>query len=318
MSGKLTSSVGNKGKATNRKEDVLQVQKWLNAALVPKLKPKQANPVLGSIVLGKIPPFAALAEDGVAGPTTAAAIAWFQRNVVVQDHPDGVVSQHGETLDSLETPLTEAEVAKLVADAIALPKTGSGAPISESDYQTMATDLGAEVAAVKAVAKVESGNSGFIADGRPIVRFEAHQFSKRTSHLYDASFPLISVLHRDDSLVHGGEAGLKREYTRLTMAMALDRDAALESTSWGLFQIMGFNFSTAGFGSVSAMIAAMFLTEGEQLKAFGSLIKKNGWAPYLKDKQWANFAVHYNGPDYGDYDDQMQKAYEQFSAAPKK
>jgi hypothetical protein len=37
-----------------------------------------------------------------------------------------------------------------------------------------------------------------------------------------------------------------------------------------------------------------------------------------KDKQWANFAVHYNGPDYGDYDDHMQKAYEQFSPAPKK
>ena len=318
MSGKLTSSVGKKGKATNRKADVLQVQKWLNAALVPKLKPKQASAALAAIGLGKIPPFAALAEDGDAGPTTTAAIAWFQCNVVELEHPDGVVSHHGATVDSLQVPLPEAAVAQLVTDAIALPKTGSGALITDSDYQSTATDLGVEVATVKAVAKVESGRAGFIADGRPVIRFEAHQFSARTGHLYDVIFPLISVLHRNDSLVQGGEAGLKREYTRLTMAMALDREAALRSTSWGLFQIMGFNFGDAGFSSVSTMVAAMFLTEGEQLKAFGNFIKKRNYVSYLKDQQWANFAVHYNGPDYGDYDDQMQAAYEQFSAPAKK
>jgi len=50
--------------------------------------------------------------------------------------------------------------------------------------------------------------------------------------------------------------------------MALDRDAALRSTSWGLFQIMGLNHQRANFNSVDEMINAMSKTEAHQLRAF--------------------------------------------------
>jgi hypothetical protein len=32
----------------------------------------------------------------------------------------------------------------------------------------------------------------------------------------------------------------------------------------------------------------------------------------LKNKDWAGFARHYNGPDYGDYDKRMERAYKRF------
>lgn len=38
--------------------------------------------------------------------------------------------------------------------------------------------------------------------------------------------------------------------------MSIHREAALHSTSWGAFQIMGFNFALYGFHSVEDFVAA--------------------------------------------------------------
>ena len=46
---------------------------------------------------------------------------------------------------------------------------------------------------MQAVVEVESGRlGGFAADGRPIILFEPHIFSRRTNRMYDASHPTIS------------------------------------------------------------------------------------------------------------------------------
>jgi hypothetical protein len=44
--------------------------------------------------------------------------------------------------------------------------------------------------------------------------------------------------------------------------MTFDEQAALESASWGLGQVMGFNAKTAGFADVHAMVDAMVAGEG--------------------------------------------------------
>jgi hypothetical protein len=90
----------------------------------------------------------------------------------------------------------------------------------------------------------------------PLIRFEAHQFSRLTKHFHDHVFPEISVRKRYDSLVQGGAAGRRREHNRLQKAMILDRTAALESASWGLFQIMGFNYASVNLRSVEELVAA--------------------------------------------------------------
>jgi hypothetical protein len=40
----------------------------------------------------------------------------------------------------------------------------------------------------------------------------------------------------------------------LAKAVQLDRTAALKSTSWGLGQVMGFNYDKAGYDSVESMV----------------------------------------------------------------
>ena len=65
-------------------------------------------------------------------------------------------------------------------------------------------------------------------------------------------------------LYKGGE----KEYERIDKAMALNTKAALESASWGRFQIMGFNYQNAGFAAVETFINAMFESEAS---SFGRL-----------------------------------------------
>jgi hypothetical protein len=253
-----------------------------------------------------------LDETGVIDDKTVAAIVWFQKNVVKIKSPDGVIGPSGPTWRALSQPNLKTKMRLLIFDLVALPSVGAGRKLQEQDFADVAAALGVGIPEVKAVQSVESAGSGFIEDGRPIIRFEAHQFSRLTQHFYDHVFPQISVRKRNDSLVQGGAAGRRREYYRLQKAMILDRTAALEATSWGLFQIMGFNYAAVNMRSVEELVAAMYKSEREQLKLFGEFVKKTGLADALKHKNWADFARRYNGHDYGDYDKKLERAYKSY------
>ena len=315
---KLSASVGIN--AVNKKDDVMFVQQKLNALLMSAGGKNNLSSINTNILnLGLIPPFEALKEDGGIGAKTIAAIVWFQKNILESSRPDGIINPNGPTLKRLIDSVTIVDIKEIIGNSIALPVASTGIKLTDTDYNSTANDLGLEVEVIKAVTRVESNGSGFTSDSRPIIRFEAHIFSSTkygTNHFYDKLFPTISVLKRNNSLVQGGDAGQKREYDRLIQAMALDSDAALKSTSWGLFQIMGFNYQTAGFNSVGSMIKAMYKSEGEQLKAFASFISKNNLVKYLKKDQhdWTGFALHYNGTDSdgevsGGYDKKIEKQY---------
>jgi hypothetical protein len=183
--------------------------------------------------------------------------------------------------------------------------------LTEQDFTDAAGQLGCDVAAVKAVCEVEAPRGGFLPSGEPTILFERHQFSKRTGRKFDISHPHIS--NRQPGGYKGGQA----EHERLAEAAALDRPAALESTSWGKFQIMGFNYAPAGFDSLQAFINAMFESEGRQLGAFVSFIQHEGLAVFLRERRWADFARRYNGPAYADnkYDTKMAAAYAKFKGA---
>ncbi len=180
--------------------------------------------------------------------------------------------------------------------------------LTEADWQRAAKALGVDVAAIKAVAQVEAGGAGFLADGRPKILFEAHIFSDKTNGKYDRSNPNISSARWNRDLYVGG-AG---EYPRLEKAMGLNRNAALQSASWGKFQIMGFNHKAAGYNSVEAFVKDMYASEGKQLDAFVNFIKHDPTMhSALKRHDWAGFALRYNGEGYAanHYDTKMRDAY---------
>lgn len=92
-------------------------------------------------------------------------------------------------------------------------------PLTEDDYQEAAQKLGCDVAAVKAVAEVESGPHGaFLPSGDPVILFERHKFSKFTGGKYDQSNPGIS------NRAPGGYGPVSQQHARFQEAAALDAD----------------------------------------------------------------------------------------------
>lgn len=169
--------------------------------------------------------------------------------------------------------------------------------------------LGVDLSTVKAVAKVESAGAGFLPDGRPKILFERHIFSRLTQRAHDISNPDLSS-HKP-----GGYLGGADEYSRLYRAVQLDGDAAVQSASWGAFQIMGFNWRECGERSLIGFLLAMHHDADAHLALFVRFILHRELAKHLRDHDWAGFAAKYNGPAYAKnhYDTRLRVAYDEAS-----
>lgn len=182
---------------------------------------------------------------------------------------------------------------------------------AEADYEAAAARLGVDVPAVKAVAEVESNGETNWPDGRPPILFEAHWFGKLSGYRFNDSHPGISSRAWNRALYRGGPA----EYARLGEAMALDEDAALQSASWGAFQLMGFHWCALGYANPRAFVAAMQTAAG-QMDGFVRFIEANPPIKHaLQNHDWDDFAARFNGPGAVDtYAPRIRAAYERLSA----
>jgi hypothetical protein len=190
--------------------------------------------------------------------------------------------------------------------------TGDPTPLRLADYENAALTLGCTMAAIRAVAVVESAGRGFLSDRRPKILFERHVFHKLTVGRFAAASPELSSRSR------GGYLGGAREYDRLRAAMTLDRSAALQAASWGKFQVMGFNHGACGHDSIESLVRAMVSGETAQLAACVAFIKANKLDDDLRREDWSGFARGYNGPDFARnaYDRKLARAHARFTNGP--
>ena len=186
--------------------------------------------------------------------------------------------------------------------------------LSDQDFKLVAEELGCEPAVIQALQIVESGGrGGFVAPGMPTMLFEGHVFwrelLKRRINPKEFAKGNEDILYPRWSRKHyqGGVA----EYNRLERALQIHQEAALAAASWGMFQIMGFNYEVCGCSSIDEFISLMSENEGRQLDLFVKFVQGNKWDKYLKDLDWKEFACHYNGPGYAKnkYDELLKKAY---------
>ena len=190
--------------------------------------------------------------------------------------------------------------------------------ITQRDIITAAQQLGVHEAALAAVAQVESSADGFFPCGRPAILFERHvyyrQLQQESQELADEiskQYPHLCSTQR------GGYVGGSAEYQRFAMAYMLNPAAAIESCSWGMFQIMGFHWQALGFAKAADFKHAMESSEGEQLRILTRFIAMDpALHKALKSRKWAEFAKRYNGPAYGEnhYDIKLARAFEQLQA----
>lgn len=196
------------------------------------------------------------------------------------------------------------------------PQSAGGASkLTDQDFTAAAERLkpGVQAAMIHAFAEVESGGrSGFGSAGLPVIAYEGHIFRKLTNHIYDATHKLLSYKYVKKA---GPEWQINNSdqataWKTLEEAMALDHDAALQACSWGMFQVMGFNYSTCGYTSVDDFVTAMKAGERGQLDAFvGFCLKTHGLRKALAGKDFVQCATLYNGQDYGDYDKRIERAF---------
>ena len=222
----------------------------------------------------------------------------------------------------------------LVADGIAGPKTlaaltgtDCSALLRNATLTTAAARLGVELAAILAVNEVESLGAGFLDNGKPKILYERHIMYRQLARPRTPEDDVVALqAHADDlattqpNLVNpraGGYAGGTAEHQRLAHARLIDDACALESASWGAFQIMGYHAVRLGYASVQDFAARMAKDENEQFEAFVRFLEADpALLKALKSKKWAVFAKGYNGPDYQRnlYDIKLERAYKRHAA----
>nr|DAE96641.1 MAG TPA: N acetylmuramidase [Caudoviricetes sp.] len=184
----------------------------------------------------------------------------------------------------------------------------------------IAKEFRIDPAALLAIKEVESGGSGFLPNGKPKILFEGHIFYRLLSKVVNNvrlnqlknEFPQVVYPVWDRKKYKGGIL----EYTRLEQAMRIDKKLALQSASWGLFQIMGMNYAMCGCSNVEEFVDKMEESEEEQLKLTIKFLFKQGLVKFLNTKHWAYFARAYNGPGYAQnkYDVKLMNAYNKYKS----
>lgn len=202
---------------------------------------------------------------------------------------------------------------------------------SEYDFLTAATKLNCDVNVIKAVAIVESSvHGGFItdttSDGIPIhvptLLYERHWFNKLTDRKHE--YLAMQINKVNYFLAHpkgGGYGPVSIQHKKLAAAVKINRNAALMSCSWGLFQLMGFNFVKCGYSTLQSFINGMFSGVDQHLYGFVNLIlnedkkvqDKNGktWTllEAIRKKNFPMFKILYNGPKDNGYEFKMEKEF---------
>lgn len=136
--------------------------------------------------------------------------------------------------------------------------------------------------------EVESGGKAFDkSTGRLIIQFEPHWFKKKAPYAPSGAWSVNKVDVQS------------KEWIAFNDAAKYNREAAIESTSLGLPQIMGFHFKRLGYSSASEMFSDFMASEINQIKALIKFIETDAKLAGAMNKQdWHTVASIYNGAGY--------------------
>jgi hypothetical protein len=191
-----------------------------------------------------------------------------------------------------------------------------------------AEKLDVEPRVVKAIVQVESSGNPFIGtgtksprgldlSGRPVIQFEGHVFWRSLLDLNNPKQDPLKLLHDPETAkivdITGKPIGEllseilypkldmkymkapKFEWDQLIAARAINERLANQATSWGTFQIMGFNYKYAGCTNVDGFVSKSYFLEG-QLDLFLTFAANYpGVLKAMKAKDFKTFALIYNG-----------------------
>jgi len=192
--------------------------------------------------------------------------------------------------------------------------------------------------AMVAVLLIESGGKGIDKNtGKPVTRFENHIFSDQLKKLglfdqakFNQHFTYNSGERWKDHTFNGKSfhGSQSKENEVLEFAKTISTEAAYRSASYGLPQVMGFNYALLGYDSAATMAAAFESSIKNQLDGFFAFIQnskkscsKHGHSDKRSALHWLQqsppdyikFACNYNGSGQaGNYGKLIQAAADAF------
>lgn len=228
-----------------------------------------------------------------------------------------------------------------------------GGEVNNEDIESAAKDLKCEPSLIYAIARQESGHSSFIKIGDrtvPTILYERHWFRKLTKpnksspSPYEEKFHDICgpAYHKTKKQTTGKKSEKKTvlidvmtgseanpddiygppnipQYKRLVKAYQLNKSAVLQSCSWGKFQIMGFNYKSAGFDDVFGFVKAMCSGDPAHIKAFLKFAKSNAvLLDGLRNKNYEKIAEGHNGASWKTINKDYASNIEKYSKEYKK
>ena len=170
-----------------------------------------------------------------------------------------------------------------------------------------------DAAALAAIAQTESGGiTTTRINGRdePLIRFEGHYFDKRLSPADQAQARALKLSSPKAGAIRNPATQAAR-WKLLQQATQINRDAAYESTSWGIGQVMGANWHWLGYASVSDMVDTVCSSVQQQIELMSRFLIYSNLRDALNNHEWQKIAYNYNGPLYAknQYDRKLAQAY---------
>jgi len=224
-----------------------------------------------------------------------------------------------------------------------------------NDLRKAAAMLGCDFNVLRAVDIVESAGAGFDKQDRVKILFEPVTFNRMTKGVFIkiefAKYLAIDLfknpLNRESYRLDQNEQLRKVANLAQWAKIATEKDASIvaaypnpvhalamadairkmapsvepighQSTSWGRYQIMGFNFRFAGYRILADFVTAMRRSEADHLAAFCNFVVGRGLSRHLATKNFDAFFKGYNGPAYKQmgYDTKFRAALASLEKAP--
>lgn len=140
---------------------------------------------------------------------------------------------------------------------------------------------------LKSIINVESGQKGFADDGKIIIQFEPSWFKRKSPYTPSGLWSLNKVEKQS------------QEWIAFNNAFKSNPNAAMESTSIGMMQVMGFHYKSLGFKTVGEMWDFAKVSEYNQVILAIRFIKLNAKLDNaVRNWNADTIAFYYNGEQY--------------------
>lgn len=204
--------------------------------------------------------------------------------------------------DGLKGPKTEQAILQVF-------KNTNAKAVTEEQLLHLSKVLGdTNTKRIKAVAKVESGGSGWFNSGHPKILYERHYFYRMTKKtLKWLSLGWLSHSTSGGYTTDANKNNINDSWEKLAAAAMIDPDAAFQSVSIGKFQVMGSHYKMLGYSHPIEMMWSAVNDEYAHYQMLVGYIKGNKMEKAfmslsINPETCRAFAYGYNG-----------KAYEKFN-----